>query len=183
MSIIINLFGGPGIGKSTQAAGLYHKMKKEGISVEMPYEFPKVLAWDKSFNAVKDQLYVLANQHRNIVRTYGQVDYIIVDSPIMLSLVYKDRYNEEPEYPSSFYGYKFDEFIVDLHKRYDSINIVLERDDNMFKSEGRFQDLENSKAIDDDIVEVLNRHQILYYPFKVKKGVTQEMLEFIKSLK
>jgi hypothetical protein len=53
----------------------------------------------------------------------------------------------------------------------------------MFKSEGRFQDLENSKAIDDDIVEVLNQHEVLYHPFKVKKGVTQEMLEFIKSLK
>lgn len=183
MSTIINLFGGPGIGKSTQAAGLYHKMKKEGISVEMPYEFPKVLAWDKSYDAVKDQLYVLANQHRNIVRTFGQVDYIIVDSPIMLSLVYKERYSGSEEYPASFYGYRFNEFVVDLHKRYDSINIVLERDDTMFKEEGRFQDLEDSKLIDSDIIDALNQHHIPYYQFKVKRGVTQEMLEFIKSLK
>jgi len=28
MSKIINLFGGPAIGKSTQAAGLYYEMKK-----------------------------------------------------------------------------------------------------------------------------------------------------------
>lgn len=183
MSTIINLFGGPGIGKSTQAAGLYHKMKKEGISVEMPYEFPKVLAWDKSYDAVKDQLYVLANQHRNIVRTFGQVDYIIVDSPIMLSLVYKERYSDSEEYPSSFYGHTFNEFVVDLHKKYNSINIVLERDDTMFKKEGRFQDLEDSKLIDNDIIDVLNQYEISYYPFKVKRGVTQEMLEFIKSLK
>ena len=30
---IINFFGGPGIGKSTQAAGLYSLMKKNNMSV------------------------------------------------------------------------------------------------------------------------------------------------------
>jgi hypothetical protein len=44
MTKIINLFGGPGIGKSTQAAGLYYEMKKLNMNVEMPYEFPKLLA-------------------------------------------------------------------------------------------------------------------------------------------
>ena len=42
MTKIINLFGGPGIGKSTQAAGLYYEMKKLNMNVEMPYEFPKL---------------------------------------------------------------------------------------------------------------------------------------------
>ena len=70
MTKIINLFGGPGIGKSTQAAGLYYEMKKLNMNVEMPYEFPKLLAWDKSYEMVKDQLYVLANQHRNIARLF-----------------------------------------------------------------------------------------------------------------
>ncbi len=95
MSKIINLFGGPSIGKSTQAAGLYYEMKKAGYNVEMPYEFPKLQAWERNVYAVKDQFYITANQHRNISRLYGQVDYIIVDSPILFGLIYKDRYNEE----------------------------------------------------------------------------------------
>ena len=87
MSKIINLFGGPSIGKSTQAAGLYYEMKKAGYNVEMPYEFPKLQAWERNVYAVKDQFYITANQHRNISRLYGQVDYIIVDSPILFGLI------------------------------------------------------------------------------------------------
>ena len=91
-SKIINFFGGPGIGKSTQAAGLYTLMKKNGMSVELTYEFPKILAWDENLSAIKDQFYITANQHRNITRLYGKVDYIIIDSPILFGMVYKNKY-------------------------------------------------------------------------------------------
>jgi hypothetical protein len=179
MSKIINLFGGPGIGKSTQASGLYFEMKKLGMSVEMPYEYPKVLAWDKNYNAVKDQLYVIGNQHRNIARLYGQVDYIIVDSPILLSLVYKDKYDDAPEYPSFLYGEKFNEFILDLNSKYDSLNIVLERDSDMFNQDGRFQDLEESLEIDDDIVKVLDSNNINYNIVKVDDNSIKTILSLL----
>ncbi len=179
MTKIINLFGGPGIGKSTQAAGLYYEMKKLNMNVEMPYEFPKLLAWDKSYEMVKDQLYVLANQHRNIARLYGQVDYIVVDSPIMLSLVYKNRYSNDLDYPAAFYGFTFNEFVVDLHKQYNSINIVLERDDSMFQTDGRFQDLVESKEIDNDITNVLKQYDIDYYPVKVNDKSIDTILSLL----
>jgi len=51
-----------------------------------------------------------------------------------------------------FYGYKFDEFIVDLHSHYDSLNIVLERDPAMYQEDGRFQKLEESIEIDKEII-------------------------------
>jgi DNA replication protein DnaC len=41
MSKLINLFGGPGIGKSGIAAGITYKLKKKHISCNNPYEFPK----------------------------------------------------------------------------------------------------------------------------------------------
>jgi hypothetical protein len=180
MSKIINLFGGPGIGKSTQASGLYFEMKKLGMSVEMPYEYPKVLAWDKNYNAVKDQLYVIGNQHRNIARLYGQVDYIIVDSPILLSLVYKDRYDDGLEYPSLLYGEKFNEFILDLNSKYDSLNIVLERDSDMFNQDGRFQDLTESVEIDNDIVEILDLNNINYNRVKVNDNSIKTILSLLQ---
>ena len=105
---IINFFGGPGIGKSTQAAGLYALMKKNDMSVELTYEFPKILAWDENHSAIKDQFYITANQHRNISRLYGKVEYIIVDSPILFGMVYKDKYGVE--YPQGLYGDSFDNF-------------------------------------------------------------------------
>ena len=41
MSKLVNLFGGPGIGKSSIAAGIFYKLKKKHISCNNPYEFPK----------------------------------------------------------------------------------------------------------------------------------------------
>ena len=40
-TLIINLIGGPGSGKSTTAAGLFYKLKQMGIDCEMALEFAK----------------------------------------------------------------------------------------------------------------------------------------------
>ena len=114
MSKLINLFGGPGIGKSSIAAGITYKLKKKHISCNNPYEFPKLLAWDKNKEAIGDQLYVVANQHRGIAKSYGKVKYIIVDSPILLSLVYKNYYNNSDTYPAKLYGKEFDEMVLSI---------------------------------------------------------------------
>ena len=94
MSKLINLFGGPGIGKSGIAAGITYKMKKKHINVNNPYEFPKRLAWDNNIPAISDQLYVFANQHRGIAECYGKVDYIVIDSPILFSTIYHRYYTK-----------------------------------------------------------------------------------------
>ncbi len=163
---IINFFGGPGIGKSTQAAGLHYLMKKNGMSVELTSEFPKTIAWEKNYSAINDQLYITANQHRNISRVYGQVDYIIVDSPILNGLIYKSRY-QGTVYPTTFYGESFDKFILDLFHQYDNINILLHRNDAVFQKEGRFQNLKGSKYIDNDINELLKTNNVDFHEYKV----------------
>lgn len=180
MTKIINLFAGPGAGKSTQASGLFFEMKKLGYNVEMPYEYPKLLAWEHNKSAIKDQLYVTANQHRNIARIYGQVDYIIIDSPILFALVYKDRYNDSPEYPATFYSNKFDEFIIDLHNHYDSLNILLQRNPSMFKEEGRLQNLSESMDIDNDIVNMLDKHSIQYHKVEVNDSTIEKIIGLLK---
>ena len=179
MSKIINFFGGPGIGKSTQASGLFTEMKKRHMSVEYTYEFPKEVAWEGNISQLRDQFFITANQHRNISRLYGKVDYIIVDSPILFGLIYKDRYNDEPEYPSMFYGYKFDEFIVDLHKHYDSLNIVLERDPLMYQSDGRFQNLEESIEIDKEIVGMLDRYEVEYFKVPINNDTANVIISLL----
>ena len=41
LPIVINLFGAPGVGKSTAAAYLYHLLSSRGISTELVTEFAK----------------------------------------------------------------------------------------------------------------------------------------------
>ena len=67
MSKLINLFGGPGIGKSSNTAkGITYKLKKKHISCNNPYEFPKRLNMDKNIpNDIRPTL-CISNQHRGI---------------------------------------------------------------------------------------------------------------------
>ena len=180
MSLIINFFGGPGIGKSTQAAGLFTEMKKQHMDVELTYEFPKVMAWEENHSAAKDQFYITANQHRNISRLYGKVKYIIVDSPIILGTVYKDRYSKTPEYPAMFYTNSFDQFIIDLFKNYNNLNIVLKRDDKSYNETGRFQNLLESKSIDEDITTKLKENDIPYVEFPVNENTPYNIFTHLK---
>ena len=142
MSKLINLFGGPGIGKSSISAGITYKLKKKHISCNNPYEFPKTLAWDKNYPAIQDQLYVFANQHRGIAQSYGKVDYIIIDSPILFSTIYHSYYTKG--YPAEYYGESFHKMVVDLHNKYNNINILLKRSNTEINEAERFQDLKTA---------------------------------------
>jgi len=177
MSKLINLFGGPGIGKSSIAAGIFYKLKKKHISCNNPYEFPKTLAWDNNIPAIKDQLYVFANQHRGIAQSYGKVDYIIIDSPILFSKIYHSYYTEG--YPAEFYGDSFHKMILELHNKYDNINILLERANGVHNDEERFQNYEESLMIDKLCKKVLEENNIPYHTVKVGKNTVKEILKLL----
>jgi hypothetical protein len=178
MSKIVNIFGGPGIGKSSIAAGVTYKIKKNHISCDQPYEFPKLLAWDDNHSAIQDQLYVLANQHRGIVKSYGKVDYIVLDSPILLSLTYRNYY-KGTEYPSSLYGESFDKMVLDTFNQYDNINIVLDRADGVHNNDERYQNLEESKELDIVIENTLIKNNIPFYKIKVDDDTVDNIIKLV----
>jgi len=176
MTKIINLFGGPGIGKSSIASGLTYKLKKKHINCDNPYEFPKLLAWDENHSAIRDQLFVLANQHRGIVKSYGKVDYIILDSPILLSLVYKNVY-KSTEYPATLYGESFDKMVLDIYNQYENINILLDRGEGKHNESERYQNLEESLSLDKSIEDVLVKNNITYHKIKVNGDTVKNIIK------
>jgi hypothetical protein len=180
-STIINFFGGPGIGKSTQASGLFTEMKKNHLSVECTYEFPKEVAWEGNVSQLKDQFFITANQHRNISRLYGKVDYIIVDSPIVLGCFYEQRYGDG--YPASFYGVTgLSKFIWGLFKQYKNINILLTRNDETYDQNGRLQDLHEAREIDEDIKQTLLINYIPFVEFNVGANTAVDIFKYITQL-
>jgi len=176
---IINFFGGPGSGKSTITSGLFYELKRNNITCDNPYEFPKQVAWEDNLSQIGDQMYIFANQHRGIVRSYGKVDYIILDSPILLSLAYKDGYNNE--YPASLYGDSFDKMVVDVFNQYDNINIFLDRPYD-FQADGRFHDMDESVDYDNKIKGVLDKYDIQYHIFEVNEDTVENIKDLIKIL-
>ncbi len=172
---IINLFGGPGCGKSTIASGIFYELKKKHFSVDIPYEFPKEVFWEQNLSQISDQLFILANQHRGIVRAYGKVDFIILDSPILLSPIYRDNYSND--YPANLYDENFDEFVLNLFKKYDNMNFFLRRPSSDFQKEGRFQDSDGAQEIDAKIINLLTEKEI---PF-VRLPVNENTVDFITN--
>lgn len=179
VSKLINLFGGPGIGKSGIAAGITYKMKKKHIKVNNPYEFPKKLVWDNNIPAISDQLYVFANQHRGIAECYGKVDYIVIDSPILFSTIYHRYYTKG--YPAEMYGKVFHDMVIDLHRRYSSINILLERGVTIHNDDERFQNYKQSVEIDTLCKNVLDETKSPYHTVKVGDNSVKDIMKIIKK--
>ena len=174
---IINLFGGPGSGKSTITSGIFYELKKRNIECDIPYEFPKLVAWENNHSQISDQLYIFANQHRGIVRAYGKVDFIILDSPILLSLAYKDGYGNE--YPSNLYNKSFDKMVVDIFSQYQNINFFLKRNEDGFQQSGRFQSYEESLEFDEKIKGILDMNGFPYYCLDINDETVNTIVNFI----
>jgi tRNA uridine 5-carbamoylmethylation protein Kti12 len=115
---VINMFGGPGTGKSTAAADLFTRMKRNGYRVELVHEVAKDYVWEEWGHIFGEQDYIFANQHRLIRRLVNhEVDYAISDSSIILGLFYMPDW-----FPESFKP-----FVLDVFNTYTNVNVIFER--------------------------------------------------------
>ena len=107
------------------------------------------------------------------------MDYIILDSPILLSLIYKNYYKSN-EYPATLYGESFDKMILDVHNQYDNINIVLNRSIGVHNEKERYQTLEQSVLLDIEIENTLIKHNLPYIKIDVNDDTVNQILSIIK---
>ena len=74
---VINIFAGPGSGKSTLSTELFSTLKKMHLRVEFVGEYAKDLIYEKRFDRLNDYLYVFAQQHHRILRLKNDIDYVM----------------------------------------------------------------------------------------------------------
>ncbi len=149
-TLVVNLFGGPGSGKSTLAAGVFFELKIRGILSEIIPEFAKEKVWEEHFKAFDNQLYIFAQQHKRIFRCLGKVDVLVVDSPLLLPMVYGKNIKNE-----HFNGLVLQEF-----NSMRNFNIMLERGSFQFEVEGRMQNEEDAKLIDEEVKRMLHMYKV-----------------------
>ncbi len=146
MTKVINIFGGPGSGKSTASLGLTHRMKLLQESVEVIPEYAKLLLWTNRLEDMQDQQeYMFAKQNHMLHSLRDKVDYVVVDSPILLNHMYTDLSNVPWAARDAFKS-----FVVASFHTYDNINILMDRP-AYYEEAGRLQNKEQAIDIDHKI--------------------------------
>lgn len=153
-TLVVNLFGGPGAGKTTCAWEIASKLKKLGYVTEYVGEYAKELVWDNRGDlldgSLKNQTMLYEEQKRRVERLVGKVDFIVTDSPTILSLVYLKEPNAG-----------FENRIKKDFAKHHNFCFFVERG-SRFETQGRIHNEQESRAIDVEIKDLLEKSRIYY---------------------
>lgn len=177
-ALVINLFGGPGCGKSTTMARLFADLKARGYNVEMVSEFAKDLVYEQRQETMKDELYIFAKQHHRLFRVNDKVDVIITDRPLLLTNIYARLYLPDDEYRKDLIR-----LVRTTFQTFNNFNLYLNREGIEYKTEGRLQNLEQSKEIDELTLKELTMALASYTSRKTSnyEGILDDVLYVIES--
>jgi hypothetical protein len=170
--------GGPGVGKSTVATGLFSRLKQQKISCELVTEYAKEATWEGTQKLLENQIHVFSEQFRRQFRLLNKVSYVVTDSPLLLSSIYFDHYIDKlkdlsiftPEYTDLVRRF-FDQTFMQFDNEIFYLTRVKEYDPN-----GRNQSLDEAKIIDARAFAKLQKHFIM---FQVLDGTDKENIDEI----
>lgn len=149
---VINLFAGPGSGKSTSCAGIFRLMKLKGLDVELVTEYAKDVVWEQNYTQLSDQIYIFAQQHRRVSRIFDHdIDIVVTDSPIIMGATYISK-----DYYSNLLP-----LMVEVWNSYENINFFINRPPK-YVSTGRTQTHEEAIEKDNEIKKLLSDYNIPY---------------------
>lgn len=167
---VINLFGGPGSGKSTTAAGLFHLMKLNEMNVELVTEYAKDLTWEERFGTLaNDQLYVFAKQQKRLQVLKNKVNYVVTDSPLILSLIYR-QWNYLPM--------NFEPLVFEVWDGFINKNYFIKRT-KKYVPIGRTQSEDEAKSVDEQVKLFLTTKSITYETLEGNETTPQRIYEDI----
>jgi len=150
MALVVNLVAGPGAGKSTTAAGVFHELKMRGYNAEYVMEYAKDVTWEDASAKLENQIYVLGKQWHRLWRVATKVDVVVTDCPLFLSLVYGEH---EPDC--------FKELVLYLHNQNVNMNYFLDRV-KRYSPLGRNQTEDEAVAIDASVLRLLEKYALKY---------------------
>ena len=150
-TIVINLFGGPGVGKSTLCASVFAKLKIMSIECEMATEYAKDMVWEESYKKLENQIYIFGKQHARVHRLLGKVDVVITDSPLLNSIVYDKTQN-----------YALKKLVISEFWKLKTLNFYISRKLN-YEENGRVQTLEQAIDVDNAYLNLIKDNDIKYH--------------------
>ena len=92
---------------------------------------------------MKDELYIFAKQHHRLFRVADKVDIIITDRPLLLTNIYVKLYLPDNDFKTDLIR-----LVRSTFDTFNNCNILLDREGVNYKTEGRLQNLQESREID-----------------------------------
>ena len=176
-TIVLNLFGGPGSGKSTGAAYIFSKLKMNGIDCEYVQEFAKDKVWEENKFVFNNQAYIFGKQYYRIARLLGKVEVVITDSPLLLSVIYN---NDE------VLGEDFDKVVTNVHNSMNNISYFIKRVKE-YNPNGRNQTEAESDCLSNLIKLLLddtcNNYSVVSGDINGYDSIVEDMIRIIKERK
>lgn len=171
-TLVVNIFGAPGVGKSTTMASVFAILKQLGVDCEMVSEFAKDLVWEKREETFKDELYIFAKQAHRLFRVNGKVDVIVTDRPLFLTALYNEISDNKSKSLTSL--------VVETFNQYNNVNFFLTRNkDVAFQENGRNQNAEESDKLSDMLEELLQTYNIEYIKSTTDESIDNKIAKYI----
>jgi nicotinamide riboside kinase len=171
-ALLLNLFGGPGIGKTTLAARIFAELKARNIEAACPEEYAKIAIWQGRSYLLDNQLILLGRTWDTITSLADKVDVIILDSPILLCSHYAG--DAEPEH--------FHQTVLDYHRRHDRMNILLKRTPGMtYSTSGRRETSQQAIGIDARIETLLDMSGEAYASVENASDTASDLIEYVSE--
>lgn len=174
MTKIINFLGAPSAGKSFNAMSLTCALKSKGFKAEYVSEYAKDLVNENSTHKLKHQIYVFAKQLKRLeVLMDKDLDYIITDSPLILSSFYGTYYKNSSAI--------FEQLVLESFNQYSNINFFLTRTLE-YDAKLRVQTEEESIKVHETLTSYLEAKNIQYTSLYNDKYTISKILELIEVL-
>lgn len=148
-TLIVNLYGAPGAGKSVTAAELFAGLKKKGITTELVREHVKEFVWAGGNPGVFDELAFFGEQVRREAILYGKVRVLITDKPLAMHPFYcfVNSYEKLARGLATCVQ-AHDEFLYGQGHEILNVFCQLPSDSSAYEQEGRLQDFTQASELD-----------------------------------
>lgn len=170
MTLVVNLYGGPGARKSTYAYMVAGRLKQLGIEAELVTEYAKDMVWWEAEKKLDNQIYVFGKQHSRLKRLLGKVDVIVTDSPILMCIAYENDGNQPLR---DLIGYEY--------SKMNNLDIFLNRVGE-YNPIGRLQTEEQAIEIDNIVRDIMTDHEADVKELPAQKHVDTTIVDMIAAM-
>lgn len=153
--IIVNLFGGPGAGKTTLAYYLAYRFKQVGFRAELVGEAAREIIYDRNnpkesgtaAQLIDNQLLISGLQAERIKRLERHgIEVAIADSPLKMGLLYVKEHDMRGALQAAIEAFN--------KNCQHQINVFVQRTPGKYDKESRAQSEEQAMQLDKDIINL-----------------------------